>query len=125
KGILYREGFPKLPVIRFYANVKNDSDIQVLPSTDRDDYKMRSLSLDIEPSIPSVPKIAGAKSFLTIDRKTYDFDSYPQYLYKVEDAGTVRGIPQKLVTIYPLQYEGKTKSLNLVSKFQVTVSNIK
>jgi hypothetical protein len=120
-AILYREGFPKLPVIRFYVYADKASDVKIDFSAENEHVQSLRTQATIVPNIPAIPKVKAARAFLTIDMKAYNQNIYPLQDFKIETAGMVKGRKRQLVTIYPLQYLGKKRSLHFRSNFSVEV----
>lgn len=109
-GISYQVGAPALPVVRMYVTGKVDVEFIDLES------KIQA-EVAPAPATASVPKVEGAQRVLTIDKAKYTESLAPRWT--VEPAGSVRGIPQYLLTVYPLAYNGVDESYTLARTIRV------
>ncbi len=123
EAILYREGFPKLPALRFFVYADKAEDIEISFSKDAQDREVFKARNTLLPNVPSIPKIKGAKTFLTLDQRVYRQGIYPEMSFSIEPSGSIRGRKRQLVSIYPLQYNGATRELTFKSRITVNIKN--
>jgi hypothetical protein len=118
EGILTTgEGQPVLPVVRFV--VPGNPQVRVYASFV--DSGALSSDLKIKPAQPSLPKIAGAERRFAFDDQAYDRESLePIQAYDLKPAGSVNGVPQTLVTLYPLSYAPGTQSYTMRKSFEIS-----
>lgn len=114
-AIKYVEGAPSIPVLRFYVDADNASDVHISAIASKANLE-KSIQ-NILPVLPSLEKIQGnryTESDLTVNKEFFaDQD------YTVEDAGIVRGQQRFLVTLYPVAFNGSIAGLK--NNFQVKV----
>lgn len=111
-GVQYQVGAPELPVVRMYVTGK----VEVQFSETEANF---GLPVNLIPSSASVPKIAGAVRTVSADKNAYE-STLNQPRWTIEPAGSIRGVPQFLLTLFPVAYDAKTSAVSLVKHFQVT-----
>lgn len=117
QGIINREGFPKVPVVRiyFYGDAK---DTTINPEIQVIDLPKAA----IVPVQPPAPKIAGYKTRFAFDHKAYTNDmAYPESEYTISPAGSIQGRERKLLTIHPIKYNAVTKRLSFQRHFAIEI----
>ena len=120
QGIYYQKGYAEIPVVRFYVNADNISDVAVT-FTKGGETRSR-VDYPLIPSQESLEKIPGSKVKFVINNAFYKTNSYwPNQYYSVEDAGTVKGVKRKLVTIYPFHYNPASNAYSVKPNFRVEV----
>jgi hypothetical protein len=119
EGLLYEEGMPAIPVVRFY--VEGEGRIAVsLESTKA--TSTFHLTADLVPVQPSAPKIRGAVVSFHRNKAAYARNrQYPVQSYAIEEAGRVQGLRRRLVTLYPVTYNAVTRTVSVRSSFTVRV----
>lgn len=111
------EGQPVLPVVRFV--VPGTPRVQV--QTSFVDSGTLSSDLRIKPAQPSLPKIAGAERRFAFDDQAYERETLePLQAFDFKPAGSVNGIPQTLVTLYPLSYAPASQSYTMRRSFEIS-----
>lgn len=115
-------GSPAIPVIKFYvdglvdsnANFDRNRETAVLPD-----------GLKLAPNQPSLVKKPDKKRAFVMTEGIYNRKAfYPDIDYKIEPAGSIRGTPRTLVTIFPYRYNPVTnehrisKNISLTFKIQ-------
>jgi subtilisin-like proprotein convertase family protein len=116
EGILYKEGFPEVPVVRLLVNG--------IPEVQSGAVGKAVLRLvkPLMPSQPSMPKIQGAKVPFTLNRAVYKSNvAWPRGEYSVEQAGSVRGQKQYLLTLHPFSYNPAIQTYQLRKHYTVIV----
>lgn len=114
------EGQPVLPVVRFVL----PGSPKVRVHTDFVGSATLGTNLKIKPAQPSVPKIAGAERRFAFDGQAYDSETIqPAEAYDLKPAGSRHGIPQTLVTLYPLSYAPGNQSYTLRKSFEISYEN--
>ncbi len=122
-GIIFNIGAPEIPVIRLYAQ----GSVQVRPLQDQ-----RILVLeDKKPLVPvqkpreKIPNLVVDVAYdLSIYESSADYPSAGPSgsgVYEVISSGSIRGVDQNLVTLYPVVYSPKTSTYKIISKFEVVV----
>lgn len=112
-------GDPELPVLRFYV----DGDIRIQIG---DEHRYSRLT-DAEPLVPVQPsriKRPGLTASLVKNKSAYArnvFAAEPPFT--IEDAGSIRGVKRRLVTIRPFAYAPATGEYRLSSKFDIEFLN--
>ncbi len=120
-GIFYKEGFPEIPVIRFYVEGL-DVDVD-FPK--REKGGRNRLAREIIPSQKPLEKRRGASNpFLRNDQFYSKNVMWPVTNYSIEDAGVVRGKQRKLVTLFPFHYNPATGSYHVNKEIEVTIKTI-
>lgn len=102
-GIDYQPGQPNLPTLRFLV----EGSVSVNVGVETVAIELPS-GMMVEPVVESAPKIAGAKSNVSVDVQKYEDARQPSISYSIESAGSVRGVPRHLVTVYPKSYDVNT-----------------
>lgn len=119
-AILYREGYPEIPVVRFYVSDKPT--VSIIQSKTR--HELLPEDLLIKPSQPSHPKVLGAMVPFTMDESFYARDEFwPNQAYSIEEAGSVRGQKQYLVSLFPVSYNPARQSFKWLGEFVVSVAH--
>ncbi len=119
EGIFYKEGFPELPVIRFYVS----GDVSVRTSVPAINV-IEEKKVYIKPAQPSQPKIKNYTAPFVINKLFYKSDAFwPEKVYDVAVTGSVNGKVKKLVTLYPMSYNPKTGEYKLRTNFIIRVRN--
>ncbi len=118
QGILYREGYPEIPAIRFFVDTPPVIDI----ISSKEEYRSPE-EFTLKPSQPSHPKIVGASVPFVMNEAVYGADAYwPEKNYEITDAGSVNGKKQYLVSLYPFSYNPVTNSYRLYREFSVNTT---
>lgn len=116
EGIVSQIGAPEIPVIRLYIK----GEVQVVP-----DESSQILVQDQKDPLIPVQKPHEKVPFLTtefsIDTSIYEStDDFPgSKLYTIEPSGSIRGVTQYLVTLYPVIYSPKTNTYKFVKNFKI------
>ena len=112
-------GAPELPVLRFYV----DGDVRIRLGDDLVEAKIQG----DEPLVPVQPsrlKVPGPEPMLVMKQEAYASrileDSTP---YSIEEAGSVRGVRRRLVTLRPLAYAAATGEYRLHRHFKIEFLN--
>lgn len=118
EGIEYEVGAPEIPVIRFFA----DGAVKVRVSE-----SIRSGTLEagqrLRPNQPSHEKAPHKDPAFTFNTAAYESRSLDSFeAWTIEDAGSINGVPRKLVTLRPFAYNGSNGSWSLTRGFSVTVA---
>jgi len=88
--------------------------------------EFNKLDMEIIPNLDSLPKILGATRKLIRDKSFMKSTSFwPAKFYSISDAGSIRGIPQKLISIYPFSYNPSNRAFKLIKNFSVEVNEMK
>ena len=117
EGVLYQEGAPAVPAIRFF--VDGDVSVEAAQPSDNKIFSARLLA----PIQPSAAKIQGAVAPFRMNEAMYkSSELYPSQPYDVSPAGSVRGVKRSLVSLYPLAYNALTKEFQFRGAFTVQVS---
>ena len=117
EGIIRIEGEPEIPVVRFL--VPGTPTVRKLDSLNFTGHL--TASRPIKPVQPSHAKILGAPQPFAWNVSAYESDEMqPQADFDVSPAGSIRGVPQSLVTLYPLTYAPATKTYQLRKSFEVS-----
>ncbi len=123
EAIHFVEGQPEIPVISFYVNAERIEDVKVVFSN-KNLPQVRKHVNDIVPAQKSAAKFFGHGSTYVVNTTIYSENKfYPEGLFKVRDSGPIKGIGQKLVTVYPLKYNPVLKATQFLSSFKVEVTN--
>ncbi|MCX6118674.1 MAG: C25 family cysteine peptidase [Proteobacteria bacterium] len=121
-GVEYIEGEPELPVVRIL--VRGNPQIEI-KDQGFESKMIGQLSKPMFPNQPSWNKSLRAAPPMTMNMNTYSSRSFiSQQDFSIEDAGSVRGVPQKLVTLRPLSYEPATGQYVLRRHFVVKVNEV-
>lgn len=122
EGIDYKIGAPQIPTVRFLVKAQNIRDIRV-------DWSQRKATPKhitgyIYPSQPSAEKSKKNAPKFVFNKSSYkSLKKIPNKFFTVRDAGSVRGVSQKLVTLYPIQYDAAFNKISVTDSFEVTVTN--
>ncbi|MBS1958785.1 MAG: hypothetical protein JST80_04860 [Bdellovibrionales bacterium] len=115
-GIIYRPGFPKLPVVRFLVQ----GDVTVTVGKEGVYQRALPTGTRIEPSLESVVKLPHASAKLVLNPIAYESDDLqPSQLYSIAAAGSQNGQQLKLVTLYPITYKAKSGKWTFTQNFTV------
>lgn len=127
RGIFYSRGEPEIPVVRLMVSASNKEDIEVafkVPKSGK--IASQNARLPLMPSQESIPKIEGFQVDFFRNQASYEVSAYmPLDDYKIEDAGSIRGVPQKLITVFPLKYNPLEGKYRPKKSFRITVKNYK
>src|SRR5690606_7329310 len=100
EGIHYEPGKPQLPVVRFYV----EGDVEVSVASEEKRW-INKTAAPLVPAQPSRVKLPAASVPFLKDAAAYSAKSLmPAVSYRIDDAGSIRGVERKLVTLYPLRY---------------------
>lgn len=114
EGVLFKEGAPAIPVVRFYV----DGEVKITAAEPA--ANKISSPKHLVPNQPSVAKRPGATALFTMDSEKYQSSEfYPSQPYEVTPAGSVRGVTRSLVSLYPLAYSAATKEFRFRGAFRV------
>jgi hypothetical protein len=117
EGILYREGQPELPVLRFYTTGEVRVDAQ-----DRVQGAQLAAGDRILPSQPPRLKLPRLAETLIVNDASYaSTELAPAALYDVEPAGSINGMPRQLVTLYPVAYAPGSGQWAVSTQFTVKI----
>jgi hypothetical protein len=118
EGVRYVVGQPELPVVRFFV----EGDVRVTAEPSRSD-KVTLLGRELVAVQAPVAKRPGAKRSSVRDAAVYARDAFVSgKTFTVEDAGSVRGVPQRLVTLFPVDWNPATGELRQTRSFKVFAS---
>ncbi len=116
-GILFREGYPEIPVVRILVNSA--------PTIQTSKPNMKSakfLPAPILPAQASLPKIKGATAPFVMNGAIYKSNmSWPKTDYSVTKAGSLRGQEQFMVTLHPFIYSPSMNRYVVQNRFVVVV----
>jgi subtilisin-like proprotein convertase family protein len=118
-GILYRVGHPEVPVLRFVTTSR--------PKISFHKSQFDSISLDtlVKPVQPPLIK-DGSKAKFAFDSAAYQANRfYPGRFMDIQEAGSVRGQKQYLVSIYPTQYNAASGKVRFYNSFEISFSDAK
>lgn len=119
-GIIHNVGAPEVPVIRLYAPGK--ATVRPLETqgilTLQDKYPL----IPVQKPREKIPYFGLEVAFdATIYQSAADYPSAT--FYEVEPSGSIRGVKQNLVTLFPVLYSPKTSTYKVVKKFEVTIES--
>ncbi len=118
EGIIYREGQPKIPVIRLYFS----GDAQVVPGNLGLKALKAPTHYPLVPVQPSSPKIKGFIAPFAFDEKAYKVPSFfPEEPFAIESVGSIQGRQQKMLTLHPVTYNAASNEFKIRSTFTVEV----
>ncbi len=124
QAVMHQVGFPEIPSVAFYVHAQNKKDIVVSIDEAKMEKSRQQLANPIAPAQESLPKIRGASAPFAMNRAAYQTSSFmPLLKYRIDEAGTVNGSKQFLVTVYPFSYNPKTGQYKLSNRFDVQVRN--
>lgn len=116
-AIDYELGHPELPVIRMI--VDGDVSVEVGSSTVEG---VLERNMPVKPSQPSWNKSSDSPPDLVFNSQFYSTDSFAQKpRFSIQDAGSYRGIPKKMVTINVLDYNPVRGHYRLLTDVKVKV----
>lgn len=117
-GVQYNLGQPEIPVVRF--TVIGDVKVQVSREFDQSSILLGKAA--IKPSQPSWDKNMKVAPPIVYDTAAYkSLALLGSQEYSIEDAGSIRGQTQKLITLRPFQYRAASGQYHLIRSFQITV----
>jgi hypothetical protein len=119
-GIFYQLGYPEIPVIRFSVLAQSSKDIQIETQYLKNS-NMSFVPGNLRPNFERVEKIPGAKYKINKSSNLVALANYPDSSYIVKETGSLRGIPQFEVTLFPVSYTGVNNSLQIQKSFTVEV----
>ena len=122
-GIKYELGSPEVPVIRFFVKAEKASDV-IVTFKDLNNFKAFHLAYDLKPVMASVAKLPGRSYSIIKNQNFKSTSAYPQNNFEVTASGSVNHEKQFMVTLYPVQFSGLTKSLQITKEFSVDVKKI-
>jgi hypothetical protein len=100
-GVLHYPGYPEIPVYRFYIYPKNIQNLRV----EFTNPKRIRLQNKLAPVQESLLKVPGAVRTFSYNTRAYQSNQkFPKKSYYLQNAGSVKGIAQRLLTIAPVQY---------------------
>lgn len=103
EGIRYEVGKPELPVIRLLVTGK-----PTITFGKQSQSVLGASATKIAPAQPSRVKLKNAVHAFSIDAQAYQSSSLePQAPYSIVESGSIRGVKQYLVTLYPVAYAPK------------------
>jgi hypothetical protein len=115
EGVQYRVGYPELPVVRFLV----DGQVQVQAANVSMTRRLNAGQV-MRPSLESVVKRPNAKAAYEFNQAAYLNHGYsPAVPYSLQNAGSKMGMPQTLVTLYPVAYRASTGELAYRTDFIV------
>ncbi len=122
QGVLYRLGKPQIPVLRYLIKTHKPELIQVeVPKSSPHNMERGMLEFDLIPNQASRIKIPKTPYTFTQDKDFYLKNQfYPKNIYSIQKAGSVKGIPQYLLTIHPFIYNPATREFILIRQLQIT-----
>ena len=119
-AVLYRPGFPELPVLRFFVQ----GEVQV-SSTGATLIHTLSKTETLKVSQPPAPKVPNKMQATELAPEFLNSDEiWPKEAYSLEKAGFVNGVERKLLTIYPVSIEPKTQKLFFRESFKIHATRV-
>ncbi len=119
-GVRYQVGAPEIPTISFMVAADSSQDIIIKLRGNK--AAPQVLKNRIYPVQPSQSKSAtGPRPFFINEASYKSIQSIPAVNYTVKYAGSIRGVPQQLVTLYPVKYNPQINTIKLTSDFTVEV----
>src|SRR3989344_4151218 len=120
EGILYVEGNPELPVVRFLV----DGESANVTVGGAQKMALPKRGIPLKPVLASAAKIRGAKAIFKFNAKAYKANAFvPARQFDVQSAGSVRGKQRLMVTLYPIAYNPATGEVQYRNNFEVRVAN--
>lgn len=121
EGILSQIGAPEIPVIRLYV----EGDVEVV-SDDSPQILVQAQKPPLVPVQNPREKIPQLINVFSYDATTYTSATYypTKQNHEIEFSGSIRGVPQYLVTLYPVSYSPKNKTYKFIKNFQVISENL-
>lgn len=122
EGVNYAVGAPEVPVIRLYVTGK-----PVITVGEQQIVTQSNKNPKLAPNQPSRVKLPDQKaSKISINNTAYASKILlPAQNYKIENAGSIRGQNQYLLTLYPVAYAAKNNQYKFIDKFEVKVPHAK
>jgi len=115
-GVVWDIGRPGVPVVRFY--IHGDEPIAVVPGTQF--THLEKIEHLIYPNQMSMAKSEYGPRPFFMDKTSYASDEYlPKKSYDTEEAGSIRGVRRRMVTLYPYYYKPSTGEQKYRKKFLV------
>ena len=120
EGIVPKVGGPEIPVVRFFVQGKIE-----LVSEEAPQIMIHSHKRPLIPVQNPMEKVPHITADFSIDADLYKSPiDYPQQgRYDIEAAGSIRGVPQYLVTLYPVIYVPQDNIYKFTTKFRVVTEN--
>ena len=122
QGIVYKVGEPQVPTVRFIVKANKNSDISVSWASNKS--QPTSIKGYMYPSQPSVAKSSKIAPAFVFHKQAYlaKKSLFPKF-FTITDAGSDRGTPLKMVTLYPVNYNATKGRIALTDSFKVIVKN--
>ncbi len=121
-GIYFKEGYPKIPVIRFFVE-REIEDINIVFEDEQIDSSNNKLKYEIVPIQESVVKTLGSVPNFIKNSKMYSSNSYyPDQDNEVKLIGSKRGKKVYQVTVFPFKYNPVTMKYKLKKKVEVSIT---
>jgi hypothetical protein len=124
EALLHAVGAPAIPVIRFYVEAADAQDIEFSFGVGQSLRQKESLqNLSFEPVAPSRMKLPIAEAKAMRDGRFYEVNAlYPRVQgATIDEAVSVKGRKQFLVTLYPFHLNPVTGEMTLTREFEVSV----
>ncbi len=113
-GVLYKVGTPEIPVLRLYTDSIPTIEFGAMVEG------ILTQNIPIKPAQLPVIKMPNALKILSFDNAAYESHEYTPVLpYTVEEAGSVKGKVQYLVTIYPFSLQPSTGAWKLIRDIKI------
>ncbi len=123
QAILYKEGFPEIPVVRFYVEADSEKDVNISMAKANYTKGITKLNNRLMPSQESLPKIANAVRQFRFNKAFHAQNEFwPQKKYQVEKVGSFKGKQKLLVTVYPFSYNPVTLEYKFTTNFKIEVA---
>ncbi len=124
EAIIYREGAPEIPAVRFYVDAESENDIEVLIDQNKSFLDRKSIQKPIMPNQPSLAKIKGLLPVFKMSHAIYKENQYmPAKDFDIEPAGSIRGKSRYLVSVYPFKYNPVDNSYIIKKFFSIKIRN--
>lgn len=118
EAVRFREGEPEIPVVRFFVDGAGEVDVTLVGDEPRSVIRPGYPAL---PGILSAAKLAGARPRVVRDRAAYaDPTPQPAADFEVETIGTIRGVPRRMISVYPVKYAAASNTWSVRRDFRVT-----
>lgn len=121
QALKYNVGSPELPVLRL-----------LVPALPEVISETKNLLIKNSNNLPMAPaqaprlKKPNIINNLAFDQKKYNSESFfPNQVYTLEEAGSIRGQKQYMLTLYPVAYAPKKNHYKFINKFTVKIPIIK
>ena len=124
-GFDYIEGQAKLPIIRKFVEIPQESNPEIIIDSISWDYiSLAELNLPdrIIPAQFSVEKIPQPNDDFVIDDEYYSTNEFlPENIAQIAEIGTIRGRRFALVELSPIQYNPATGELKIMNSCEITI----